>query len=117
MVFERDIPSCSPREVLIRYLRRALIHILQQVQNGIDRGHPQIDGNFPLLLTLHEEPLKPARHRSKIVPISKVNQLSFPAGKKCNRCQFRLDLLQYINHFIHVCKVLRLFISQRRFHA
>ena len=32
MVFERDIPSCSPREVLIRYLRR----ILQQVQNGID---------------------------------------------------------------------------------
>ena len=37
MVFERDIPSCSPREVLIRYLRRALIDILQQeVQNGID---------------------------------------------------------------------------------
>ena len=32
MVFERDIPSCSPREVLIRYLRR----ILQQVQSGID---------------------------------------------------------------------------------
>ena len=32
MVFERDIPSCSPCEVLIRYLRR----ILQQVQNGID---------------------------------------------------------------------------------
>ena len=32
MVFERDIPSCSPREVLIRYLWR----ILQQVQNGID---------------------------------------------------------------------------------
>ena len=36
MVFERDIPSCSPREVLIQYLRRALIDILQQVQNGID---------------------------------------------------------------------------------
>ena len=36
MVFERNIPSCSPREVLIRYLRRALIDILQQVQNGID---------------------------------------------------------------------------------
>ena len=25
MVFERDIPSCSPHEVLIRYLRSALI--------------------------------------------------------------------------------------------
>ena len=36
MVFERDILSCSPREVLIRYFRRALIDILQQVQNGID---------------------------------------------------------------------------------
>ena len=36
MVFERDIPSCSTREVLIQYLRRALIDILQQVQNGID---------------------------------------------------------------------------------
>ena len=36
MAFERDIPSCSPREVLIRYRRRALIDILQQVQNGID---------------------------------------------------------------------------------
>ena len=36
MVFERDIPSCSPREVLIRYLKRALIDILQKVQNGID---------------------------------------------------------------------------------
>ena len=36
MVFERDIPSCSPREVLIRYLRRALIDILHQVQKGID---------------------------------------------------------------------------------
>ena len=36
MVFERDIPSCSPREVLIRYLRRALIDILQQIENGID---------------------------------------------------------------------------------
>ena len=37
MVFERDIPSCPPREVLIRYRRRALIDILQQeVQNGID---------------------------------------------------------------------------------
>ena len=36
MVFERDIPSCSPREVLIRYLRRSLIDILQQVLNGID---------------------------------------------------------------------------------
>ena len=36
MVFERDILSCSPREVLIRYLRCALIDILQQVQNGID---------------------------------------------------------------------------------
>ena len=36
MVFEQDILSCSPREVLIRYLRRALIDILQQVQNGID---------------------------------------------------------------------------------
>ena len=36
MVFERDIQSCSPREVLIQCLRRALIDILQQVQNGID---------------------------------------------------------------------------------
>ena len=36
MVFERNIPSCSPREVLIRYLRRALIDILQQIENGID---------------------------------------------------------------------------------
>ena len=49
MVFERDIPSCSPREVLIRYIRHSLIwwdhpqtgciffiSILQQVQNGID---------------------------------------------------------------------------------
>ena len=36
MVFEQDIPSCSPREVLIWYRMRALIDILQQVQNGID---------------------------------------------------------------------------------
>ena len=36
MVFERDIVSCSPREVLIQYLRRALIDILQQVQSEID---------------------------------------------------------------------------------
>ena len=36
MVFERDIPSCSPREVLFRCLKRALIDILQQIQNGID---------------------------------------------------------------------------------
>ena len=36
MALERDIQSCSPREVLIQYLRRALIDILQQVQNGID---------------------------------------------------------------------------------
>ena len=36
MVFERDLPSYSPREVLIRYLRRALIDTLQQAQNGID---------------------------------------------------------------------------------
>ena len=36
MVFERDIPSCSPREVLFRYRRCALIDTLQQVQNGID---------------------------------------------------------------------------------
>ena len=36
MAFERDIPSCSPREVLIQYLRRALIEILQQFQNRID---------------------------------------------------------------------------------
>ena len=36
MVSEQDILSCSPREVLIRYLRRALIDILQQVQSGID---------------------------------------------------------------------------------
>ena len=102
MVFERDIPSYSPREVLIRYLRRALIDTLQQVQNGIDSDaflsliwwdSPQIDGNFPLLLTLHEEPLKPIRYLGKDVPISKVNQLSFPAGKKCNRCQFRFGLV------------------------
>ena len=85
MVFERDIPSCSPREVLIQYLRRALIWW----------DHPQIDGNFPLLLTLHEEPLKPVRHLGKDVPISKVNQLSFPAGKKCNGCQFRFGLGVY----------------------
>ena len=36
MVFERNIPSCSPHEVLILYLRRALIDILQQAQNGMD---------------------------------------------------------------------------------
>ena len=36
MVFERDIPSCASREVLIQYLRRALIDILQQVQSEID---------------------------------------------------------------------------------
>ena len=36
MVFQRDISSCSPREVLIRYLRRALIWW----------DHSQIDGNF-----------------------------------------------------------------------
>ena len=36
MVFELDIQSCSPREVLTQYLRCALIDILQQVQNGID---------------------------------------------------------------------------------
>ena len=36
MVFERDIPSCSPREVFIQYLRSALIDILQQVQSEID---------------------------------------------------------------------------------
>ena len=36
MVFERDIPSCSPLEMLIRYLRRDVIDILQQVENGID---------------------------------------------------------------------------------
>ena len=38
MVFGRDIRflSCLPREVLIRYLRRALLDILQQVQNRID---------------------------------------------------------------------------------
>ena len=59
--------------------------------------HPQIDGNFPLLLTLHEEPLKPERHLGKDVPISKVNQLGFPAGKKFNRCQFRFGLVVIIN--------------------
>ena len=36
MVFERDIPSSSPRDVLIQYLRRSLIELLQQVQNGIE---------------------------------------------------------------------------------
>ena len=49
MVLERDIPSCSPRGVLIRYIRGSLIWwdhpqtggnffiaIFQQVQNGID---------------------------------------------------------------------------------
>ena len=36
MVFERDIPSSSPRDILIQYLRRALIELLQQVQNGIE---------------------------------------------------------------------------------
>ena len=36
MVFERDIPSSSPRDVLIQYLRRALIEVLQQVRNGIE---------------------------------------------------------------------------------
>ena len=48
--------------------------------------HPQIDATFPLLLTLHEEPLEPVCHLSK-------DQLSFPAGKKCNRCQFRFGLV------------------------
>jgi hypothetical protein len=36
MVFERDIPSLSPREVLIQYLRRALRELIQQVSNGIE---------------------------------------------------------------------------------
>ena len=55
--------------------------------------HLQIDGNFPLLLTLHEELLEPVRHLGKDVPISKVNQLSFPAAKRCSRCQFRFGLV------------------------
>ena len=55
--------------------------------------YPRIDGNFPLVLTLHEEPVKPVRHLAKDVRISKVNQLSFPAGKKCNCCQFHLGLV------------------------
>ena len=36
ILFERDIPSRSLREVLIQYLRRALADILEQVQNRID---------------------------------------------------------------------------------
>ena len=55
--------------------------------------HPRIDGNFPLLLTLHEEAVKPVRHLAKDVRISEVNRLRFPAGKKCNCCQFRFGLV------------------------
>ena len=50
MVFERDIPSCSTREVLTRYLRRALIDIIQQVQNGIDSDGISLENLIDLLL-------------------------------------------------------------------
>ena len=46
---------------------------------------------------IDEEPLKPECHLGKDVPISKVNQLGFPAGKKFNRCQFRFGLVVVIN--------------------
>ena len=36
MVFERDIPRLSPRDILIQYLRRAMREILEQVSNGVD---------------------------------------------------------------------------------
>ena len=35
MVFEREVPCLSPRDIFIQYLRRALREILQQVSNGI----------------------------------------------------------------------------------
>ena len=36
IVFDRDIPSLPPREVLIQYRRRALRELIQQVSNGIE---------------------------------------------------------------------------------
>ena len=36
MVFEREVPCLSPRDIFIQYLRRALREILQQVSNGIE---------------------------------------------------------------------------------
>ena len=36
MVFEREVPCLSPRNIFIQYLRRALREILQQVSNGIE---------------------------------------------------------------------------------
>ena len=52
MVFERDIPSCSTRDVLIRYLRRALIDIIQRVQNRIDSDciSSRLENSIDLLL-------------------------------------------------------------------
>ena len=35
MAFEREIPFLSPRDILIQYLRRALIEVVQQVRSGI----------------------------------------------------------------------------------
>ena len=39
MVFERSIPSSSPREVLVQYLRRALIELLRQEENGVNNDY------------------------------------------------------------------------------
>ena len=36
MVFDRDIPSLPPHDVLIQYRRRALRDLIQQVSNGIE---------------------------------------------------------------------------------
>ena len=36
MVFEREVPCLSPRDIFIQYLRRALRDILQHVSNGIE---------------------------------------------------------------------------------
>ena len=40
---------------------------------------------FSIAVNAARRTAKPVRHLGKDVPISKVSQLSFPAGKKCNR--------------------------------
>ena len=70
MVFERDIPSCS-----------------HMVESSSDWRQ------FSTAVNAAQEPLKPVRHLGKDLPILKVTQLSFPAGKKCNRCQFLFGLV------------------------
>lgn len=39
MVFEREIASSSPRDVMAQYLRRALIELLRQAENGVESDY------------------------------------------------------------------------------